>query len=59
MAPTKDHGKMPIVPFGEDPSNHPNTHPESQTAVMAIDALEVEPLAVIPPSGGQPGTTGT
>lgn len=55
MATTKDHGKMPIVLFGEDPSNHPNTHPESQTTIMAVDVLEVELLAIVPPVGGQLG----
>jgi hypothetical protein len=48
---------MPIVPFREGSFNPPNTHPKKQTAVMVIGTLEVEPLDVIPPTGGQLGAT--
>jgi hypothetical protein len=58
MAPTRDLGKMSMVPYGKGPFNSPNTHLESQTAIMAVDTLEVEPLAMIPLARGQLGTTG-
>jgi hypothetical protein len=52
MARTHELSKMPIVPFGEGPSRHPNPVLKSQIVVMAVDVLEVKPMAVIPPAGG-------
>lgn len=59
MASTRDHGKMPIILFHEGSSNPPLADPKHQSAIMAIDVTEVEPLTVIPPAEGQPGIAGT
>lgn len=57
-APTHDNGKMTIIPLGEGPSNPSMAILESPTAVMAVDIHEVDPLAMIPLVGGQPGAAG-
>lgn len=54
MALAHDLGKMPIIPYGEGPFNPSFPFPKSQTTVMAVDVLEVEPLAMVPSTGGHP-----